>query len=164
MAWMEDAMEAAIRDIMTREVESAQPDMTIRDAAQMMKSRDIGSLPVCEGRKVVGMVTDRDITIRGVADGRDPASTRVGEVMSRQVFSVKEDARLGEAERLMHDQQLRRLPVVNGEGDLVGYLALAKLARAESAEQAGKVIKGVSEKSRPAPMEAHEKKKRQKSR
>jgi len=157
-------MEAAIRDIMTREVESAQPDMTIRDAAQMMKSRDIGSLPVCEGRKVVGVVTDRDITIRGVADGRDPVSTRVGEVMSRQVFSVKEDARLAEAERLMHDQQLRRLPVVNGEGDLVGYLALAKVARTESTEQAGKVIKGVSQTSKPAPMESHEKKKRQKGR
>src|SRR4029078_3511166 len=101
---MEDAMEAASRDNMTREVESAQPDMTIQDAAQMMKTRDIGSLPVCEGRKVVGMVTDRDITIRGVADGRPPSSTRVAEVMSRQVISVKEDARLGEAERLMHDQ------------------------------------------------------------
>ena len=157
-------MEAAIRDIMTREVESAQPDMTIQDAARMMKSRDIGSLPVCEGRKVIGVVTDRDITIRGVADGRAPGSTRVEEVMSRQVFSVKEDARLVEAERLMHDQQLRRLPVVNGEGDLVGYLALAKLARTESAEQAGKVIQGVSQTSKPAPMESHEKKKRQKSR
>jgi CBS domain-containing protein len=161
---MEDAMETAIRDIMTREVEAAQPDMTIQDAAQMMKTRDIGSLPVCEGRKVVGMVTDRDITIRGVADGRPPSSTRVEEVMSRQVISVKEDARLGEAERLMHDRQLRRLPVVNGEGDLVGYLALAKVAREESSEQAGKVIKGVSEKSKPAPMETNEKKKRQKSR
>jgi CBS domain-containing protein len=157
-------MEAAIRDIMTREVESAQPDMTIQDAARMMKSRDIGSLPVCEGRKVVGVVTDRDITIRGVADGRAPDSTRVEEVMSRQVFSVKEDARLGEAERLMHDQQLRRLPVVNGDGDLVGYLALAKVARTETAEQAGKVIQGVSQESKPAPMGSHEKKKRQKSR
>jgi CBS domain-containing protein len=161
---MEDAMEEAIRDIMTREVESAQPDMTIQDAARMMKSNDIGALPVCEGRKVVGMVTDRDITIRGVADGKDPASTRVGEVMSRQVFSVKEDARLAEAERLMHDQQLRRLPVVNGEGDLVGFLAMAKVAQAESSEQAGKVIKGVSKPSKPAPMESNEKKKRQKAR
>jgi CBS domain-containing protein len=157
-------MEAAIRDIMTREVESAQPDMTIQDAAQMMRSRDIGSLPVCEGRKVVGVVTDRDITIRGVADGRAPDSTRVEEVMSRQVVSVKEDARLGEAERLMHDQQLRRLPVVNGEGELVGYLALAKVARTESAEKAGRVSQGVSQESKPAPMESHEKKKRQKSR
>ena len=157
-------MEAAISDIMTRKVESAQPDMTIRDAARMMKSRDIGSLPVCEGRKVVGVVTDRDITIRGVADGRDPGSTRVTEVMSRQIFSVREDARLAEAERLMHDQQLRRLPVVNGEGDLVGYLALAKVARTESSERAGKVLQGVSQASKPAPMESHEKKKHPKSR
>lgn len=156
-------MEATIRDVMTKEVESARPDMTLKDAAQIMKDRNIGSLPVCEGRKVVGMVTDRDITVRGVADGKDPASTRVSDLMSREVVSVKEDARVSEAERLMHDQQLRRLPVLNGAGELVGYLALATLARTESPEKTGKVVKGVSHPSKPAPMETDEKKRRRKA-
>src|SRR5688572_19339315 len=153
----------AIKDIMTRDVECASPDMTIKDAAEIMKSKDIGSLPVCEGRKLVGIVTDRDITIRAVAAGRDPASTKAGEVMSGQVVTVREDADLKEAERLMHDQQLRRLPVVNARGELTGYLALAKIARKESPEQAGKVIKGVSQPSKPAPMESYTKKPKRKT-
>ncbi|HLY09504.1 MAG TPA: CBS domain-containing protein [Planctomycetota bacterium] len=157
-------MKELIRDIMTRDVESAEPDMTVRDAARLMRARNIGSLPVCEGGKVIGMVTDRDITIRAVADGRDPASTRVDELMSRQVVSVREDSPLGEAERLMHDQQLRRLPVVNGAGELVGYLALAKIALTELPEQTGKVIQGVSHSTKPAPMDVHEKHQRAKPR
>ena len=157
-------MEESIREIMTREVEAAQPDMTIQDAARLMKDKDIGSLPVCEGRKVVGMVTDRDITVRGVAEGRNPGSTRVGDVMSRDVISVKDDSKLGDAERLMHDRQLRRLPVLNGEGELVGYLAMARIARNESPERAGRVLKGVSESASPPPMESYGKKKRSKSR
>src|SRR5688572_4360546 len=122
----------AIKDIMTRDVECATPDMTIKDAAETMKFKDIGSLPVCDGRKLVGIVTDRDITIRAVAAGRDPGSTKVGEVMTGRVITVREDADLKEAERLMHDHQLRRLPVVDAGGELVGYLALAKVARQES--------------------------------
>ena len=157
-------MEESIREIMTREVEAAQPDMTIQDAARLMKDKDIGSLPVCEGRKVVGMVTDRDITVRGVAEGRNPGSTRVGDVMSRDVISVKDDSKLDDAERLMHDRQLRRLPVLNGEGELVGYLAMARVARNATPERAGRVLKGVSESAAPPPMESYGKKKRSKSR
>jgi CBS domain-containing protein len=156
-------MNETIRDVMTRNVETAQPDTTIKDAAQMMKAKDFGSLPVCEGRKVVGVITDRDITIRGVAEARDLGSTRVGELMSKEVVSVREDSDLKEAERLMHDRQLRRLPVLDAEGNLVGYLALAKVARTESPEQAGKVIKGVSQPSTPAPMESYGREKQQKT-
>ena len=148
-------MNESIRDIMTRDVETATFDMTIKDAARIMKDKDIGSLPVCEGRKVKGVVTDRDITIRAVAEGRDPASTRVVDVMTQEIVSVREDADLKEAEELMHDRQLRRLPVVNDQGELVGYLAMAKIARTESPEQAGKVIKGVSQPSKPEPMESY---------
>lgn len=148
---------------MTRDVECASPDMNVLDAAKLMKSRDIGSFPICEGKKVVGMLTDRDIIVRGVAEGRDPAQTRVADLMSRDVVSVREDSRLGEAERLMHDQQLRRLPVVDAAGELVGYLSLAKVARTEKPAQAGRVIRGVSNPSKPASMESHEKKKRRKA-
>jgi CBS domain-containing protein len=148
-----------IRDVMTREVESARPEMTLQDAARLMRDKNVGSLPVAEGRKVTGMITDRDITVRGIAEGKDPAFTKVIDVMSRDVVTVKEDARLEEAEGLMHDRQLRRLPVVNAEGELTGFLALAKVARAESPERAGKVIKGVSQPSKPAPMHSYETKK-----
>ena len=150
----------AIKDIMTRDVEFATPDMTTREAALIMKSHDIGSLPVCEGRRVVGIVTDRDVTVRAVAEGRDPSSTKVKEIMSGEPVTVSEDADLKEAEKLMHDRQLRRLPVVDARGELVGYLAMARIAREESPERAGKVIQGVSQSSKPAPLEAAPKKRK----
>jgi CBS domain-containing protein len=156
-------MPQTIRDIMTKDVQTVNPESTIKDAAQLMKSNDFGSLPVCEGRKVVGMITDRDIAIRGVAEGRDPGSTRVGEVMTKEIVSVRETSDLKEAERIMHDRQLRRLPVLNEQGELVGYLAMAKIARTETPEEAGKVIKGVSQPSKPASMESYEQKKRQRT-
>jgi CBS domain-containing protein len=156
-------MTQTIRDIMTKEVETVSPETTIKDGATLMKSRDIGSLPVVEGRKVSGVITDRDITIRVVAEGRDPGSTKVGEIMSREVVSVREDSDLKEAERLMHDRQLRRLPVVNAAGELVGYLAMAKVARTGSVQEAGQVLKGVSQPEKPAPMESYGRKKRQKT-
>jgi len=136
---------AIIRDLMSKDVQCASPETTLKDAASTMKTRDFGSMPVCEGRRVVGVITDRDIAIRGVAEGRDPGSTRVREVMSKDIVSVREDADLEEAERLMHDRQLRRLPVLNGQDELVGYLAMAKIARTESPEEAGKVLQGVSQ-------------------
>jgi len=143
-------MTQAVREIMSKDVQCANPETTLKDAASTMKTRDIGSMPVCEGRRVVGVITDRDIAIRGVAEGRDPGSTRVRDVMSKEIVSVREDSDLKEAERLMQDRQLRRLPVLNGEGDLVGYLAMAKIARTERPEEAGKVLQGVSQPSKPA--------------
>jgi len=154
-------MAQAVRDIMTRDVQSAAPDTILKDAAQLLKTRNIGSVPVLEGRKLVGILTDRDIAIRGVAEGRDPGSTRVSEVMSKELVTVREDTPLLEAEKLMH--QLRRLPVVSGEMELIGYLAMAKVARTESAEKAGKVLQGVSQESKPVPMESLSRKGRQKT-
>lgn len=138
-------MTESIRDVMTGDVESVQPDTMIKEAAQLMKSMDFGSVPVCEERRVVGVITDRDITVRAVAEGKDPASTPVSDVMSKDVVSIREDADLKEAERLMQEKQLRRLPVLNAQGDLVGYLPIGKVARKESPEQAGKVLQSVSE-------------------
>jgi len=156
-------MTQAIRDIMTRDVLSVQPDTTLRDAAQLLKTKDIGSVPVVQGRKIAGILTDRDIAIRAVAEGRDPGSTRVSDVMSKDVVTVREDADLQEAERLMHDHQLRRLPVTNAQSELVGYLAMAKVARTESPEQTGRVLQGVSQASKPDPMESFDSKRRQKA-
>jgi CBS domain-containing protein len=144
-----------VRDVMTRAVECARPEMSVVDAAKVMKQKNIGSLPVCEEKRVVGLITDRDIIIRTVAEGRDPASTRVADVMSKGITSVREEEELEFAERLMHDRQLRRLPVLGQGGELVGYLAMAKIARVGPIEQAGKVIKGVSQPSAPAPMESY---------
>jgi CBS domain-containing protein len=140
-------MTQVIRDIMSKDVQCANPETTIKDAATTMKTRDIGSMPVCEGRRVVGVVTDRDIAIRGVAEGRDPGSTRVREVMSREIVSVRDDSDVMEAEELMREHQLRRLPVVNSQSELVGYLSMARIARNESPEQAGKVLQGVCQPS-----------------
>jgi len=148
-------MSKNVKEVMTRNVESARPEMTVKEVAQIMKDRNIGSLPVADQRHVEGLITDRDITIRIVAEGRDPSATRVADVMSRDVVSVKEDDPLENAERLMHDRQLRRLPVVNEQGELTGYLAMARIAREESPEQAGKVLKGVSQSSQPQSMESY---------
>jgi CBS domain-containing protein len=149
-----------IRDVMTRDVECARPDMLLPEAAERMKSLDIGSLPVCEGRKVVGIVTDRDLAIRGIAEGRDVRQTRVADLMSRDVVSVAEDDDLEKAQKLMHDRQVRRLPVLNASGELAGYLAMAKVADAADTEQAGRVLKGVSQKGSPRPMESEEPRRR----
>ena len=142
-------MNARIKDIMTRDVECASAEMTVREAAERMKSRNIGSLPVCDGKKVIGVITDRDITIRSTAGGGDPNSTKVGDVMSRDIVSVKPGDSLKDAERIMRDRQLRRLPVVDDNGELVGYLAIAKIARKESPAQAGRVLQGVSQPTTP---------------
>jgi CBS domain-containing protein len=138
-------MNQRVGDLMTRNVFFAWPHMTVREAAAQMKERDIGSLPVCEGLRVVGILTDRDLVLRATAGGRDPNATRVDEVMTREVVTCTPGDSLELAEELMKDWQLRRLPVVDGEGDLIGLFTLAKVARAETPEKAGKVLKEVSQ-------------------
>lgn len=148
-------MKQLIKDIMTRDVECATREMSVREAAEKMRARNIGSLPVCEGKKVVGIITDRDVTVRSTATGSDPNANRVESVMSREVVSVKPDDTLQQAEQVMHDRQLRRLPVVDDRGELVGYLAMAKVARTENPSQAGRVLKGVSQPDKPERMAAY---------
>jgi len=155
-------MKETIRDVMTRDVETVAPDATLQNAAQIMRSHDIGSVPVCENRRVLGIVTDRDIAVRGVAEGRN-AEAPVREIMSTAVVSVREDSDLSDAEKLMHDRQLRRLPVVDSQGELVGYLSLAKVARTEGPKRAGRILKGVSETATPDPLAARKGKKRGKT-
>jgi CBS domain-containing protein len=139
-----------IRDIMTRDVECVWPDDTLQEAALKMKELDIGPLPVCDRDRVVGMLTDRDITIRAVAEGRDPRSTRVRDVMTQNMVSCYEDEAVEEAARLMQERQIRRLLVLNRNKRLVGIVSLADLA-AETGDphRIGEVLQDVSEPAMP---------------
>jgi CBS domain-containing protein len=117
-----------VRDIMTTGVAVIEPDATLEEAAEKMKAHDVGPLPVCENDQLIGMVTDRDITILGTAEGRNPQETTVRDVMTPEVFYVQENQDVEEATRLMEQHQVRRLPVVNESKKLVGIVGLADVA------------------------------------
>ena len=139
-----------VSDIMTREVRSVAPETFAAEAARAMATFDIGSLPVCEGGRVVGILTDRDIAVRVVARGLDPAGVRVKEIMTGDPLACSPDDALADAEQMMTDAQIRRLPVVGNDGKLVGYLSTAKIARCELDARAGRLLRGVSEPGKPA--------------
>lgn len=118
----------AVRDVMTRGVETVAPDATIAEVARRMRDLDVGSLPVCDGSKLLGIVTDRDISVRATAAEKDPNTTRVRDVMSPQLTWVFEDEPADAAARVMRERQIRRLPVLDRSDRLVGVVALADLA------------------------------------
>ena len=115
------------REIMTAHVQTADKEMTLRAVAELMRDGDCGAMPVVENGKLVGIVTDRDIVVRAIADGKD-SDTRIGDVMTAEIFSVKPDDFVFEAIRLMGDRQVRRVPVVNESGELAGIIAMADIA------------------------------------
>ena len=115
------------REIMTSNVKTATRDQSLRDVAAIMRDGDMGSIPVVEAGKLVGIVTDRDIVVRSIADGKD-ASSPVSEAMTTEIFSVKPDDFVFEAIRLMGDKQVRRIPVVDETGALAGIIAIADVA------------------------------------
>ena len=115
------------REIMTRNVKTANRETTLREVAALMRDGDMGAVPVVENGKLVGIVTDRDIVVRAIADGRE-ATVPIGEVMTAEVFSVSENDFVFEAIRLMGDRQVRRVPIINETGDLVGIIAMADVA------------------------------------
>jgi CBS domain-containing protein/sporulation protein YlmC with PRC-barrel domain len=139
-----------IKDIMTRNVEVVHPEATLWEAAQKMAALDVGPLPVCSGDQLVGMLTDRDITVRATAEGRDPKTTRVHEVMTPEVVYAFEDEDVSEAARIMTQEQVRRLVVLNQSKQLVGIISLGDLAvHTDDVRQAGQTLEGVSEPSEP---------------
>lgn len=141
-----------VADLMTRVVESIGPASTIQEAAERMKAENLGSLPVCLDSRVVGALTDRDITVRVTAEGRDPQATFVRDVMSPRVVTVGPQQDLAEAAQLMYDHQVRRLPVVEADGRLVGYVTMSGIAKREGDEKAvGKMLKGISTPGTPPP-------------
>ena len=134
-----------IRDVMTANPSTVEPNSTVVEAARVMKEADAGVVPVTEGGRLAGMVTDRDIAIRVVAEGKDPGSTKVGEVASRDLVTVDPQQDLDEALRLMAQHKVRRLPVVEEGGRLVGVLAQADIARQGDDMQTGQVVEEISQ-------------------
>jgi CBS domain-containing protein len=132
-----------VRDAMTADVRLTDPGRPIREAAQMMADQDIGALPVGENDRLVGMVTDRDITVRAVAKGLGP-DTPIREVMSQEVMYCFDDEELEDACHNMADVKVRRLPVLNRDKRLVGIIAVSDLARRESAQHLGKAVAEIS--------------------
>jgi CBS domain-containing protein len=116
-----------VREVMTRTVETIEPDTTLQEAAQRMEATDVGPMPVVEGGRVVGMLTDRDVITRAVGAGRDPQSTRVRDIMTSDVVSCSEDTDVKEAARLMQENQLKRLVVLSANQQLAGIVSLADL-------------------------------------
>jgi CBS domain-containing protein len=137
-------MKVPVRDIMTNDPATVKPNDLVAQAASLMREEDCGAIPVVKDGKLVGIVTDRDITIRAVAAGRDPKSTKVSEVMSADPVTITPDTDSDEAQRLMAEFQVRRLPVVD-DGRLLGIVVTAQLARREQPHEMGETIKEISE-------------------
>ena len=129
MSEVDAAVRARMRchEIMTSSVKTATRDMTLHEVAALMREGDMGAIPVVEDGKLVGIVTDRDIVVRSIAEGKD-ASANIGEAMTSEIFSVKPDDFVFEAIRLMGDKQIRRIPVVDDNGRLAGIIAIADIA------------------------------------
>jgi CBS domain-containing protein len=132
-----------VSEVMTRKVTIASPSDSLRRAAELMEDIDAGVLLVGENDRLVGMLTDRDITLRAVATGLSPEECTVGEVMSPQVLYVYEDQTVEDAARNMSDLKIRRLPVLNRQKRLVGVVSLGDLALKKEST-AAKALKGVS--------------------
>ena len=134
-----------VRDIMTAGAETIAPDATLQVAAQAMKRLDIGALPVCDGDRLTGIVTDRDIVVRGLADGKD-ASCAVKDVMTEGIVYCQEDTDVDTVAEVMKTRQIRRIVVLDGEKRLCGIVSLGDLAiQGGSDQQSGKVLEKISE-------------------
>lgn len=139
-----------VSDVMTRNVECTRPDATLTEAAARMKALEVGSLPVCENNRPVGVLTDRDIVVRCVAEGHDCRQARVADAMSRQAFTCFDSDDVADAAEVMHDKQVRRLLVLDSAKRLVGILSLGDVAVESGAEElAGHALEGISEPASP---------------
>lgn len=135
-----------VRDVMTEQVTIVRPDAPLQDVARIMRDEDIGSVPVADNDTLVGMVTDRDIVVRGVANGGVEAST-ARDVMSAQIRYCMEDQSVDDALRDMGELQLRRLPVVDRDMHVVGIVSLGDLSRGAQPAEAGESLKDISQPS-----------------
>ena len=139
-------MTKSVRDAMTRDPRSIGASASVVEAARLMREEHIGSLPIIDNEQLVGMITDRDITTRVVAEAADPKLTSVGDVYSQDLISVEPESDLEEALLLMARHQVRRLPVVDN-GKLVGIVAQADIALTENEKKSGKLLEAISEPS-----------------
>jgi CBS domain-containing protein len=134
-----------VHEIMTAHARCVGPQNTLVEGAGLMRELDVGALPVCENDRLAGMVTDRDITLRGVAGGRDPNTTPIREVMSPGIVYVFADQEVEEVTRLMEERQIRRVPVLNREKRLVGIVSLGDIAMSSNPAFSGMALRDVSE-------------------
>jgi CBS domain-containing protein len=132
-----------IKDCMTRNVETARPEEPIQSVAQRMARGDFGFMPVCDGKRVVGTITDRDLAIRALAGAMSP-SMPVAEVMTREVTSVREDDNIEEVLDKMGAEQIRRLPIVNDAHECVGVISIGDLAKKVKQRFAGETLEEIS--------------------
>jgi len=136
-------MGTSVKEVMTRDVRACEPNATVVEAAKVMVQEDVGPVPIVEDGRLVGIVTDRDIVVRVVAEGRDPNATTVGEIASTELVTVSPGDNLDEALNLLAKRQVRRLPVVEGDR-LVGIVAQADIARLGKDQKTGEVVEEIS--------------------
>ncbi|HYI08957.1 MAG TPA: CBS domain-containing protein [Thermoanaerobaculia bacterium] len=135
-----------VRDVMTANPECVSEKDSIRDVARIMKDKDTGVVPVVDGKKIIGMITDRDIVVRGIAEGKNLEDVRVNELMTRSVRSVREDATVSEALELMSGAEIRRVAVVNTNDELVGIVSLGDISTNTNQDgQVGKTVESISQ-------------------
>ena len=133
-----------VSDVMTRDVQTVTPDQTAREAANFMLSADAGSIPVTEGDRLIGMITDRDIAVRGIAKGHGP-ETPVRELMTNDLVILSIDDNVEDAAAKMSSSQVRRLPVVDQDERLCGIVSLGDLSRESDSDCATEALEGVSQ-------------------
>jgi CBS domain-containing protein len=140
-----------ISEVMTRDVRTVEPDTSVREVARLMKDLDVGAIPICDGERLTGMVTDRDIVVRALAERRDMETTRVRDVMSPEVSYCFEDQDIAEASRIMEERQIRRLPILSRERRLIGIVSLGDVAvKADDTSVPQRTLRSVSEPAKPA--------------
>jgi CBS domain-containing protein len=133
-----------VSEVMTREVQTVRPDQRVQDAASFMLSADAGSIPVTDGDRLIGMITDRDIAVRGVAKGFGP-ETPVRELMTDEIICAREDDDVDDIASKMSEAQIRRLPVVDSEERLCGIVSLGDLSREADPDSAAEALEGVTQ-------------------
>ena len=138
-----------VREIMTPDVQCIGPEENLVDAAALMRQLDVGVLPVCEADELLGIVTDRDIVVRCIADGRDAKLCRVRDAMSDDVVCVTDDDTIEHVVRILEKHQIRRAPVVNRDQKLIGIISLGDIAVDASASLSGDALKDISQPAEP---------------
>jgi CBS domain-containing protein len=138
-------MTILVRHAMTESPQTARPEMTAADAAGLMRQLDVGVIPIAENEELIGLVTDRDLVVRVMAERRDPNEVRLSDVLTRSPSTVSPDMKLSEARDLMEEHRIRRLPVVKS-GKLVGIISAGDIALADASKrEVGEMLEAVSE-------------------
>lgn len=142
-------MAKLIREVMTGDVEVINPNDTLRDAAEKMRTLNVGAIPVCDGQRVVGIITDRDVVVRAIALGKDANNTQVSDAMSPGIEYCFDDDEVESVLDRMKKKQIRRIIVVNRGKKLVGFVSLGDLSGEVSEHKVGEALEGISEPSSP---------------